>query len=86
MDTLGQHIQGAVSIPLSTTNDFVLSFQKQFPLNTCLVIVCQTGMRSSKAAEQLRQAGYSHVSVIRGGLNEWNRQMLPWTIMIPASS
>ncbi|EME27791.1 hypothetical protein Gasu2_02430 [Galdieria sulphuraria] len=70
-----QHIEGSISIPLST-NEFVASFQKQFPFNTHLIIVCQTGMRSSKAAQQLIQSGYSHVSVIRGGLNEWNRQGL----------
>jgi len=51
-----------------------------FPLDAHLVLICQKGIRSSNAAQQLIQAGYSHVSVVRGGLNEWKRQGIPWNI------
>ena len=39
-----------------------------------IVLVCKTQMRSAKAAALLRQRGFRHVSVLRGGMVEWVRQ------------
>ena len=42
-----------------------------------LALVCRTQMRSAKAAGLLRGAGFPRVSVLRGGMLEWNRRGLP---------
>ncbi len=42
-----------------------------------LVLVCHTQIRSAQAAHLLNQAGFSRVSVLRGGMVEWRRQGLP---------
>ena len=42
-----------------------------------IVLVCKTQMRSAKAAALLRQRGFRHVSVLRGGMVEWVRQHGP---------
>lgn len=41
-----------------------------------LVLSCQSGMRSSKAAEKLRQQGLT-VTELKGGLNAWKQHSLP---------
>lgn len=42
-----------------------------------IVIVCSTDRRSVKAAQMLIQAGFSDVTVLRGGMEQWNRNRLP---------
>jgi len=42
-----------------------------------MVLVCRTQMRSAKAAEMLRDAGFRNVAVLRGGMVEWVRQNRP---------
>ena len=39
-----------------------------------MTLACRTGKRSVKAAEALRQAGFADVIILRGGMEEWNRQ------------
>jgi rhodanese-related sulfurtransferase len=39
-----------------------------------IVLVCKTQMRSAKAAALLRERGFRHVSVLRGGMVEWVRR------------
>lgn len=50
----GGHVEGSRNIPLSSLSSKVASLKKQKkPIVTC----CASGMRSSKAAKVLRQAG-----------------------------
>jgi rhodanese-related sulfurtransferase len=42
-----------------------------------IVVVCKTDRRSSMAAERLREAGSSNVSVLRGGMEQWRALGLP---------
>jgi rhodanese-related sulfurtransferase len=42
--------------------------------DSTIVLVCKTQMRSAKAAALLRERGFRHVSVLRGGMVEWVRQ------------
>lgn len=42
-----------------------------------IVIICRTDRRSMKAAQMLIQAGFSDVTVLRGGMEQWNRNRLP---------
>ncbi len=39
-----------------------------------LTLVCRTDKRSAKAAELLRRAGFADVTILRGGMEEWNRR------------
>ncbi|MGO9057212.1 MAG: VTT domain-containing protein [Candidatus Binataceae bacterium] len=65
------HIPGARNIALSELSSEVqtLSALKDSPL----VFVCKTDKRSAKAARLLREAGFHQVSVLRGGMESWQR-------------
>ena len=66
------HIPGARNIPLEelTARLAELGPSKQ----QALTLVCRTHKRSQAAALQLRQAGFSDVSILRGGMEQWNRE------------
>jgi uncharacterized membrane protein YdjX (TVP38/TMEM64 family)/rhodanese-related sulfurtransferase len=42
-----------------------------------IVLVCRTDKRSAKAARALRAAGFTQVSVLRRGMEQWNDAGLP---------
>lgn len=42
-----------------------------------LLLVCDTGMSSARAAAELRKQGYEQVLSLRGGLNAWRQENLP---------
>ena len=42
-----------------------------------IVLVCRTDKRSSAAGQRLREAGFTHVSVLRRGMEQWNEAGLP---------
>ena len=68
------HAIGARNVPLST-----LDAAKNLPTNKAvpLVVVCASGARSSRAAAQLRKAGYSSVHSLAGGTAAWRSASLP---------
>lgn len=68
------HVAGARSVPLGT-----LDGAKALPSNKALplVLVCATGARASRAAGQLRKAGYANAQVLAGGLKAWREANLP---------
>lgn len=39
-----------------------------------IAIVCRTDKRSAKAAEVLMRVGFSNIRVVRGGMEQWNRE------------
>lgn len=41
------------------------------PKDKEIVVICQSGMRSSQACKQLKKMGYEHVTNIRGGMSAW---------------
>ena len=43
-----------------------------------VVLVCRTDKRSAKAAELMRRLGFRNVSVLRGGMERWNVDKLPF--------
>lgn len=59
------HINYAKNVPLDKINQF--SGRKDQPV----YVICQTGMRSKRAAKFLRDQGYDAKSV-RGGMNQWD--------------
>jgi rhodanese-related sulfurtransferase len=42
-----------------------------------LLVICDSGARSSKAANSLRKAGFDKVFSLKGGLAAWRAQNLP---------
>ncbi|ABB56966.1 rhodanese-like domain-containing protein [Synechococcus elongatus] len=65
------HIAGSHLYPLSQIT--------QLPLPASdrpIVLTCQSGMRSQKAATQLQQRGLT-ITELQGGLNAWKQQGLP---------
>lgn len=71
------HPEGAFNIPLmhadpetrqmQPNGDFLAVVRASFPPDTPIVIGCQMGGRSAKAAEILSNAGYHNVTNVLGG-------------------
>ena len=69
------HPPGAVNVPLLRREplamvanpDFLSVVEAHFPRDTRLLVGCQTGSRSVRAAEALVGAGFTQVTNVRGG-------------------
>ena len=61
------HIVESKSIPLPQ----ILSDEVIFPANCNIVLVCRTGRRSRRAAYALQGIGCMNVSILEGGLANW---------------
>jgi rhodanese-related sulfurtransferase len=68
------HIREATNLPLSELPQHLVRLARE---NRAVVLVCKTDRRSSIAAQQLRDAGVSDVSVLRGGMEQWRELRLP---------
>ena len=66
------HIPGARNIPLEELSARLqeLDALKQRPLT----LICRTHKRSQTAAGLLKQAGFTDIRILRGGMEQWNRQ------------
>ena len=68
------HILGARNLPVSRIDEKTdLGKRKDRPL----IVYCDSGARSSKAAAALRQQGYTQVVNLSGGLGAWQAAGLP---------
>ena len=70
------HPEGAVNVPLLEPDesgqmvqnpDFLHVMKASFPADSKLLIGCQAGMRSMKAAQMLETFGFTDVTNVRGG-------------------
>ncbi len=68
------HIPGARNIPLGELPAHLAELDQS--KRQALTLVCRTHKRSLTAAHQLKQAGFSDVSILRGGMEQWNREGL----------
>ena len=68
------HAVGARSVPLAQ-----LASSKDLPSNKALpvIVLCPTGARASRAAAQLRKAGYAAALSLSGGTAAWREAQLP---------
>jgi uncharacterized membrane protein YdjX (TVP38/TMEM64 family)/rhodanese-related sulfurtransferase len=65
------HIEAALNIPLGDLLDRlteIRAFQDR-----SVILVCKTDKRSATAAAMLGDVGFRDVSVLRGGMEQWNR-------------
>ena len=69
------HLRGARNIPLAELQQRLAELT-EFKERE-LTLVCRTQMRSAQAAAILKRAGFRDVRVLRGGLEQWNRDDLP---------
>ena len=63
----GRHIKEFKNIPLNTLNTQLGSLDKSKET----IVICQSGMRSSKAASMLKKAGFDQVVNVKGGMSAW---------------
>lgn len=69
------HVRDAKNIPLKELPQRVAELEKF--KSKAVVVMCQEGMRSSKATTQLKKAGFNEVYSLSGGLAAWQAQGLP---------
>jgi sulfur dioxygenase len=64
------HIAGAELVPLASLADK----SGEWPRDEPIAVVCRSGGRSGRAAQQLESAGFTRVASLRGGVLEWAQQ------------
>ncbi len=67
------HVPGAISIPQA---DLALHLD-QVPRDRNVLVVCEGGVRSLRAAKFLHQTGFSKVTNLVGGTSAWRKAGLP---------
>lgn len=67
------HIPGATHIPLDELENRL----SEVPTGQQIVVYCRSGNRSQPAAETLVKAGYTDVSSVDGGINDWKAAGFP---------
>jgi rhodanese-related sulfurtransferase len=71
------HISEAIHIPLTSLD----SSMKKIELYKSdeVIVVCQTGMRSTSACDKLTKAGFENLYSMTGGIQSWEENKLPVT-------
>ena len=68
-------IAGAVNIQASKlVKDDVLFKAKE---DDCIILICKTGMSSSKSASDLKKQGFTNINVLSGGIVNWTQSGMP---------
>lgn len=66
---------GAVNVPLGNLSERLGDLPKN--RKTPLVVLCESGARAERAAQQLRKQGFESVQVVQGGMRAWSEAQLP---------
>lgn len=66
-------LPGSTCIPLQE----IPSRMQELDAGAEIIVMCQAGMRSQRAAEYLAARGFSRVVNLRGGIAAWARQFDP---------
>ena len=61
-------IKGFKNIPL----DQLASKATSLSMDQEVVVICQSGMRSSRAAKMLKNLGFKQITNVKGGMSAWN--------------
>ncbi|WP_454762708.1 rhodanese-like domain-containing protein [Cupriavidus campinensis] len=69
------HLPQAKSAPLADLPSRAMGLAKD--KSVPLIVVCQTGQRAGKAQAALKEAGYSEVYALEGGMAAWQQAGLP---------
>ena len=73
LEYAGGHLPGALSIPQA---ELALHLG-ELPRDRDLLVVCEGGTRSARAARFLKQTGFLHVTNLVGGTGAWRQAGLP---------
>ncbi|NJL54847.1 MAG: rhodanese-like domain-containing protein [Leptolyngbyaceae cyanobacterium RM2_2_4] len=68
-----EHIPGAISHPLSKFDPSQITLQPE----QRLLLYCQSGKRSARAATQLKATGFTDVTQLQCGLSAWKAEAYP---------
>ncbi|MGF7046914.1 rhodanese-related sulfurtransferase [Paenibacillus sp. DS2015] len=63
----GNHIKGFHNIPLFDLPKRAQELSKEQEV----VVICQSGMRSSKASKLLKKLGFNNITNVKGGMSAW---------------
>ena len=63
----GRHDRAFTNIPLHEIGQKMNTLNKNEPI----MLICQSGMRSMRAAKMLKKAGFTNVYNVRGGMAAW---------------
>ena len=69
------HVIGAKNLPLGQLEDKLSQIVKN--KSTHVIMVCQVGARSARAAATARKLGYENVQSLSGGLRAWTAASMP---------
>jgi uncharacterized membrane protein YdjX (TVP38/TMEM64 family)/rhodanese-related sulfurtransferase len=69
------HIAQALNLPLGELPNRLIEIKTSQDLP--VILVCRTDKRSASAATILSDAGFRDVRILRGGMEQWNRDGLP---------
>ncbi|HMQ10346.1 MAG TPA: rhodanese-like domain-containing protein [Oligoflexia bacterium] len=64
-----EHVEGSQHIPLSTIHE--TSHTKDLDTEQAVYIMCRTGMRAKKAADQMQSKGFNNIHIVEGGIEAW---------------
>ncbi len=73
------HVPAAKSVPLDSLQPETLHETQHFSFERPVYILCRSGQRAAKAADQLVKAGYPNSIVVEGGTLAWIEAGLPVT-------
>ncbi|MCG8464243.1 MAG: rhodanese-like domain-containing protein [Xanthomonadales bacterium] len=71
------HIIGAVNVPVSQLQESNKQLMKL--KNRPVLVYCRNGVTSNQAALKLIQLGFNPVTVLRGGISQWEADKQPVT-------
>lgn len=63
----GNHIKGFKNIPLFELQNRM----KELSKDQEVFVICQSGMRSSKASKVLKKMGFKEITNVKGGMSAW---------------
>ena len=69
------HVIGAKNLPLAQVDEKLAQLVKN--KSTHVIMVCQVGARSARAAAAARKLGYENVQSLSGGLRAWVAASMP---------
>jgi len=73
------HVPAARSVPLDSLKPETLHASQHFSIEKPVYILCRSGQRATKAADQLSKAGFPNSIVVEGGTLAWIAAGLPVT-------
>ena len=68
MEFKGRNIKGFKNIPLDQLSNKAATLAKDKEV----IVICQSGMRSTQASKILKKLGFKHITNVKGGMSTWN--------------